>query len=90
MELVKEMKIQTYAVLFGSFRVASKIPKVFSLTNVKLALTTPPSPHTHPLISPPLNLVKQALRNSCELLRQRKELHASSWTFMQAHVSKIM
>ena len=34
--------------------------------------------------------VKQALRNSCELLRQRKELHASSWTFMQAHVSKIM
>ena len=23
---------------------------------------------------------KQALRNSCELLRQRKELYASSWT----------
>ena len=41
MELVKEMKIQTYAVLFGSFRVASKIPKVFFLTNVKPALTPP-------------------------------------------------
>ena len=27
-------------------------------------------------------LNKQALRNSCELLRQRKELHASSWNFM--------
>ena len=28
---------------------------------------------------------KQALRNSCELLRQRKELHTSSWNCMQAH-----
>ena len=28
MEVVKEMKIQSYAVLFGGFRVASKIPKV--------------------------------------------------------------
>ena len=28
---------------------------------------------------------KQALRNSCELLRQRKELHARSWNCMQAH-----
>ena len=26
---------------------------------------------------------KQALRNSCELLRQRKELHASSWNCMK-------
>ena len=34
-----------------------------------------------------LNLLneKQALRNSCELLRQRKELHTSSWNCMQAH-----
>ena len=28
---------------------------------------------------------KQALRNSCELLRQRKELHASSCNCMQGH-----
>ena len=28
---------------------------------------------------------KQALRNSCELLRQRMELHASSCNCMQAH-----
>ena len=28
---------------------------------------------------------EQALRNSCELLRQRKELHASSRNCMQAH-----
>ena len=34
MELVKEMKIQSYAVLFGSFRVASKIPKVFKLISI--------------------------------------------------------
>ena len=26
--------------------------------------------------------LKQALRNSCELLRRRKELHARSWYFM--------
>ena len=32
-----------------------------------------------------LFLKKQALRNSCELLRQRKELHASSWNFIKAH-----
>ena len=51
MELVKEMKIQTYAVLFGSFRVASKIPKVFFLTNVKLALTPPTPTHLTPLES---------------------------------------
>ena len=31
--------------------------------------------------------IKQALRNSCELLRRRKELHASSGNFMQAHVT---
>ena len=30
MEVVKEMKIQSYAVLFGGFRVASKIPKVIT------------------------------------------------------------
>ena len=30
---------------------------------------------------------KQALRNSCELLRQRKELHASLGNCMQAHVT---
>ena len=30
-------------------------------------------------------VTKQALRNSCELLRQRKELHTSSWNCMQAH-----
>ena len=30
---------------------------------------------------------KQALRNSCELLRQRKELHINSWNCMQAHVT---
>ena len=28
---------------------------------------------------------KQALRNSCELLRQIKELHTSSWNCIQAH-----
>ena len=28
---------------------------------------------------------KQALQNSCELLRQRKELHTSSCNRMQAH-----
>ena len=28
MEVVKEMKIQSYAFLFGGFRMASKIPKV--------------------------------------------------------------
>jgi len=31
-------------------------------------------------------VVKQALRNSCELLRQRKELHTNSWNCMQAYV----
>ena len=30
---------------------------------------------------------QQALRNSCELLRQRKELYTSSWNCMQAHVT---
>ena len=30
-------------------------------------------------------LGKQALRNSCELLRRRKELHTSSWNCTQAH-----
>ena len=30
---------------------------------------------------------KQALRNSCELLRQRKELYASSFNFMKVHVT---
>ena len=29
--------------------------------------------------------IKQALRNSCKLLRQRKELHTSSLNCMQAH-----
>ena len=29
--------------------------------------------------------LKQALLNSCELLRQRKELHERSWNCMQAH-----
>ena len=28
-------------------------------------------------------LTKQALQNSCELLRQRKELHTSSWNYMR-------
>ena len=28
---------------------------------------------------------QQALRNSCELLRQRKELHTSSWNCIQAY-----
>ena len=31
------------------------------------------------------NIKQQALRNSCELLRQRKELHTNSWNCMQAH-----
>ena len=30
---------------------------------------------------------QQALQNSCELLRQRRELHASSWNCMQAYVT---
>ena len=30
---------------------------------------------------------KQALRNSCELLRQRRELHASLCNCMQAYVT---
>ena len=30
------------------------------------------------------NEQKQALRNSCELLRQRKEMHTSLWNCMQA------
>ena len=29
------------------------------------------------------NIKQQALRNSCELLRQRKELHTNSWNCMQ-------
>ena len=37
MEVVKEMKIQSYAVLFGGFRMASKIPKV------KLSADLPPT-----------------------------------------------
>ena len=32
-------------------------------------------------------LHKQALRNSCELLRRRKELHARSGNCMQAQVT---
>ena len=37
------------------------------------------------LISAGTIQIKQALRNSCELLRQWKELHTSSWNCMQAH-----
>ena len=38
-----------------------------------------------PVLNIYLFIKKQALRNSCELLRQRKELHASSLNCMQAH-----
>ena len=40
--------------------------------------------NTHSLQTDPPSF-EQALQNSCELLRQRKELHTSSWNCMQVH-----
>ena len=50
-----------------------------------------PSPSSSPCPNRPPSRIKvpqkrkQALRNSCEQLRQRKELHTSSWNCIQAH-----